>query len=81
MRNIFLDPLDALMLSQHAVDHSSNHAELLQPLLIFLEGNEGGHFAFAVLSDELDLGLTSDDAAYFAYLELLTAVHDLVVEL
>lgn len=27
--NIFLDPFDALMLPQHSVDHSSDHAELL----------------------------------------------------
>lgn len=27
--NIFLDPLDALMLPQHSIDHSSDHAELL----------------------------------------------------
>lgn len=79
--NIFLDPLDALVLLDHTVDHFCDHAELLQPLLVLFEGNKGRHFALAGFSDELDLVLTADDAAYLADLELLGAIHDLCVEL
>lgn len=81
VRNILLDPLDALVLPQHAVDHPSDQAELLQPLLVLFEGHEGRDLAFTGLPDELDFGLTADDAARLADLELFGAVHDLGVEL